>query len=663
MSRRDIVFTLVGMLLALFLGALDQTIVATALPRIVEDLAGLDRYAWVATAYLLASTALVPIYGKLADLYSRKRIELWAIGIFLLGSFLCGLSGEFGALPILGDGMNQLILFRALQGVGGAGLFAMAFIIIADLFPPSERGKYQGLVGATFGIASVLGPYVGGLLTDHGGGIIPGIAGWRWVFYVNLPLGLLALWFIATRMPALQPRENGERRFEYLSAALLIAGLVPLLLALSWGGVRYPWVSTTILALLAVAAASLVAFSLRSLRVTNPILDFSLFRNPVFSRANLALFILGGAFLSLVIFLPLFMVQVLGVSATQAGASLIPLSLGVVFGAILSGQLVSRFGHYRLLMLLGGAVLALGLVLLSQMDMSIGYWRVTLYMVICGLGLGPSMPLYTLAIQNAVRPERVGQATSASQFFRQIGGTVAAAIMGTVLATALTGSLQAGLPSQSFNGSFAEGRISGSAEISARIQEEFGAQYRLIERALLSEDAGAIQALLDDPRLPAEHRAQLESGSPREEIRQAFRERYEAIATALRAGDREGLATALVASGLPAELQMRLEGALASPQAVETLLAELEAQVMAEAERAGEAATSQALAAIRSEFDAQAESLSQSVAAALREAFAEGVTRIYFYTIFLVLAGLLVTATIPELPLRKTNEMPRAAAD
>ena len=192
-------YTLIGILLALFLGALDQTIVATALPKIVQDLNGLSRYAWVATAYLVASTALVPIYGKLADMYSRKTIELVAVGFFLSGSFLCGLAGEFGSVPLLGDGMSQLIIFRAVQGIGGAGLFAMAFIIIADLFPPAERGKYQGFVGAVFGIASVLGPWVGGLLTDHGGELIPGIAGWRWVFYVNLPFGALVLWFIVRR--------------------------------------------------------------------------------------------------------------------------------------------------------------------------------------------------------------------------------------------------------------------------------------------------------------------------------------------------------------------------------------------------------------------------------------------------------------------------------
>lgn len=210
LSKRDRVYTLAGILLALFLGALDQTIVPTALPKIAEDLRGLDRFTWVATAYLLASTVLVPIYGKLADTYPRKIIELIAISIFLRGSFLCGLSGEFGGLPLLGDGMTQLILFRALQGVGGAGLFSLAFTIIADLFPPNVRGRYQGLLGATFGIAGVVGPWVGGLLTDYGSNIIPGIEGWRWVFYVNVPFGALALWFIIRRMPQLQPGGSGH---------------------------------------------------------------------------------------------------------------------------------------------------------------------------------------------------------------------------------------------------------------------------------------------------------------------------------------------------------------------------------------------------------------------------------------------------------------------
>src|SRR5680860_921684 len=242
LSNRDRNYTLIGILLAMFLGAIDQTIVATALPRIVEDLGGLSRYAWVITAYLVASTVLVPIYGKLADMYSRKTIELVAVSVFLTGSILCGLAGEFGPLPLLGDGMNQLIVFRAIQGFGGAGLFSMAFIIIADLFPPNVRGKYQGLVGAVFGIASVLGPLIGGFLTDNAGGIIPDIEGWRWVFYVNVPFGAVALWFIARRMPPLLPR--GERgRLDLPAAVFLLLGLAPLVVALQLDRFQYPWSS------------------------------------------------------------------------------------------------------------------------------------------------------------------------------------------------------------------------------------------------------------------------------------------------------------------------------------------------------------------------------------------------------------------------------------
>ena len=432
--------TLFGVLLAMFLGALDQTIVSTALPRIVADLQGLDRFAWVATAYLVASTALVPIYGKLADLYPRRTIEIAVIGLFLVGSALCGLAGEFGPLPLIGDGMNQLIIFRGIQGLGGAGLFALAFIIIADLFPPAERGKYQGYTGAVFGTSSVLGPFLGGLLTDHGTNLLPGVAGWRLVFYVNLPLGALALWFILTYMPKLAPPTTG-RRLDYLSALLLMAGLVPLVLALQLNKATYGWTSPLTLGLLVGAVVSLLLFVRRSLRIDNPVLDFGLFQNKVFRSANAALFLLGGAFLGLVIFQPLFMVNVVGVSATKAGISLIPLSLGVVSGSIVAGQMVSRFGYYKRWMLGGGVVLMVGLVLLATMPATVAYSQVLLYLGVCGIGLGPTMPLYTLAIQNAVEPPLMGQATSASQFFRQIGGAIAAAILGTVLTISLTQSM------------------------------------------------------------------------------------------------------------------------------------------------------------------------------------------------------------------------------
>ncbi|TGD79952.1 DHA2 family efflux MFS transporter permease subunit [Hymenobacter wooponensis] len=434
--------TFAGILLAMFLGSLDQTIVSTALPRIVADLHGLDRFTWVATAYLVASTTLVPIYGKLADTYSRRKIEVAAVSIFLVGSMLCGLAGEFGDLPLLGDGMNQLVVFRAIQGFGGAGLFAMAFIIIADLFPPAERGRYQGFTGAVFGTSSVLGPLLGGFLTDQGSNWIPGVAGWRLVFYVNLPLGLVALWFILTQMPALRPQTEAKP-LDYFSAFLLMTGLGPLVVALQINKTAYPWTSPFTLTLLGVAAASLVLFVVRSMRHDNPILDFNLFRNHVFRTANGALFLLGGAFLGIIIFEPLFMVNVLGVTATKAGVSLIPLSMGVVLGSLLAGQMVSRFGHYKRWMMGGLVVLLGGLSLLATMPVTVGYWQVLAYLLLCGVGLGPTMPLYTLAIQNAIEPHLMGQATSASQFFRQIGGAITASVLGAILTFTLAHSMPA----------------------------------------------------------------------------------------------------------------------------------------------------------------------------------------------------------------------------
>ncbi|HKJ01742.1 MAG TPA: MDR family MFS transporter, partial [Longimicrobiales bacterium] len=415
---RDRTLILTGILLALFLAALDQTIVSAALPRIVEDLEGVSRYAWVATAYLLASTALVPVYGKLADTYSRKRVELGAVVLFLTGSFLCGLSGEFGPLPLLGDGMNQLVLFRAVQGAGGAGLMAMTFIVIADLFTPAERGRYQGLVGATWAIASVLGPLAGGLLSDHAGGWVAGVEGWRWVFYVNMPLGAVALWFISRRMPPLHPLGKHAPP-DLPGAVLLLAGLVPLILSLQVDKRRFPWApglgsgadpalwtSWVTPGLFALGALILGGFWFRSRSVRSPILDPSLFQNRVFRRANASAFFFGATFLSIVIFLPLFLVNVLGVSATRAGVALIPYSLGLAVGSTAGGQLVTRFGRLRDLILAGGFLLLGAVVKLAGMTADVGYGAVTLYMVMAGLGMGPSLPLFTLAIQNAVDVRR-----------------------------------------------------------------------------------------------------------------------------------------------------------------------------------------------------------------------------------------------------------------
>ncbi len=506
-SNQDKTFTLVGILLALFLGALDQTIVATALPEIVEELNGVTRYAWVATSYLLASTVMVPIYGKLADMYSRKAIEIWSILLFLAGSVLCGLAGVFGDLPLLGDGMDQLVIFRGVQGLGGAGLFALVFIVIADLFPPSERGKYQGLMGAVFGVASVLGPLAGGFLTDYGGGIIPGVAGWRWVFYVNLPLGILALWFIIARMPRLHPPGVKEHKLDLFAATFLVLGLSSFILGLQLDKRAFPWDSPTTVGLILGGIILLFLFWRRSMKSASPVLDFKLFNNKVFSTGNAALFFFGIVFLSVIVFLPLFIVNVLDVSATEAGISLIPLSLGIVFGAIISGQLVSRIGHYRRLLLFSGCLLLIGVVLLSMMTPETTYTEVVLYMALCGLGSGPAVALFPLAIQNAVDVRLLGQATSASQFFRQIGGVTGAAVMGTILATSLVTSfanLSAVLPSTTVNDKqvgkdFAN---KGLEDILAEIKEVFNAEYRILEQEARQGDTAHLQRAFHQYGLP-----------------------------------------------------------------------------------------------------------------------------------------------------------------
>ena len=451
-SRADRMTVYLAILIALLLAALDQTIVATALPKIVQDLAGVERYTWVATMYLLASTSLALVYGKLADTYARKRVTLAAVGLFLGGSVACGLAGIAGPLPLLGDGMSQLVISRGIQGMGAGGIFAMTFIVIADLFTPAERGKYQGYVGAVFGVSSVLGPLLGGLLTDHAGGWMPGISGWRWVFLVNLPIGGIALWHILRRMPPLEAAP-GATRPDFVGAGLLVGGLAPLVLGFQIDKQASPWLPWLASAravapggsaaaggwqlwatpgLLAVAAILLVAFVRRSRTAEGPILEPRLFSEPVFRRATVATFFFGAAFISVNIFVPLFLVSTRGVSATEAGLVLIPFSLGIVVSATLAGQVADRIG-YRRQIVAGTAVFLLGVVLLARMDADTAYGQIYLHMMLCGLGAGPGMPLFTLAIQNATDVRFVGQATSASQFFRQTGATVGAAAMGAVL--------------------------------------------------------------------------------------------------------------------------------------------------------------------------------------------------------------------------------------
>ncbi len=443
-------------MIVFLLSALDQTIVSTAMPVIISQLHGLELYSWVTTAYLLSSTVMVPVWGKLGDLYGRKPVLLAGIGLFLFGSWLSGLAGEFGTLPLLGGGMVQLVVFRAIQGLGGGALFTTAFAIIADLFPPRERGKFAGLFGGVFGLASAVGPLLGGYFTDHGTVSIAGhvVEGWRWVFYLNLPMGLIALFMVIAKMPKLSHAAKGS--IDYLGAVLIAAACVPLLLALTFGGQKYAWDSPAVLGLLAMFVICTIMFVIVEKRVKDPIIHMELFSNKVFAWANTAGFFSSMSFLSVVAFLPLFMQLGQGVQATTSGLSTLPLMLGLIVAATISGRLVTRTGRYKPFMLFGMAVLLIATFLMSQMThhttrLDLG-WR----MALLGIGLGPLQSLYGVAIQNAVPMNRIGVVTSANQFFRQIGSTVGVAIFGTLLTNNLNTKLTAwaaaaGLPSMNLS--------------------------------------------------------------------------------------------------------------------------------------------------------------------------------------------------------------------
>ena len=435
--------TLAGLMIVFLLSALDQTIVSTAMPRIAAQLQGLNLYAWVTTAYLLSSTVMVPIYGKLGDLYGRKAVLLSGVAVFTLGSVLCGMAGEFGPLPILGGGMVQLIVFRAIQGLGGGALFISAFAIIADMFAPRERGKFGGIFGSVFGLASILGPVIGGFFTQLGTLHLGDVAiqGWRWIFYINLPLSALSLFMIAVKMPALTHRIPGK--IDWIGAALIVTTFVPLLLALSWGGRDYAWGSPLIVGLLVFSAACLAAFVAVEAYAPHPILSLRLFRNRTFTTANLSSFIVFIAFMGVVTFLPLYMQLGLGAAPTASGIAMLPLMLGLILASTASGLLVNKTGRFKAILVGGLVVMSVGVILLVMAPAGASLWDIGWRVLVIGIGLGPTQSLYGLAVQNAVSPREIGVATSTSQFFRQIGSTMGVAIFGTVLTNNLASAARA----------------------------------------------------------------------------------------------------------------------------------------------------------------------------------------------------------------------------
>jgi EmrB/QacA subfamily drug resistance transporter len=429
--------TLAGLMIVFLLSALDQTIVSTAMPRIATQLHGLSLYAWVTTAYLLSSTVMVPIYGKLSDLYGRKPVLLTGVVIFTLGSALCGLSGQFGVDPASSSGMIQLIAFRGLQGLGGGALMISAFSIIADIFPPRERGRFAGLFGAVFGLASIFGPLLGGFFTQIGTARLGPVSveGWRLIFYINLPLSLLALFMIIVKMPALTRRTPG--RVDWLGAVLILVTFIPFLLALSWGRRDYGWGSPRILGLLLLSVLGLAGFIAVEARASHPILPLGLFRNRTFTRANFALLIVSVAFMGVVSFLPLYMQLGLGASPSDSGLSMLPLMLGLIVASTVSGQVVTRTGVFKPVLISGVCILMVGVFLLLQTRAGTPLWDVSWRVFVMGIGLGPTQSLYNVAIQNTVEPHEIGVVTASSQFFRQIGSTMGVAIFGTLLTTGL----------------------------------------------------------------------------------------------------------------------------------------------------------------------------------------------------------------------------------
>jgi len=418
---------MLAVMLGLFLSAMDQTIVGTAMPRIIAELSGLKLYSWVFTSYMLSSTTFVPIVGKMGDIYGRKRFFLAGIVIFLIGSVLSGVS----------QSMMQLIIFRGVQGVGGGFIFANAFAIVGDLFAPAERGRYAGMMSGVFGLASVIGPLVGGSITDN--------LNWRWVFYVNIPLGLAALVVLSAVLPASPPRDSA-RKLDYRGAVALAGAIVPLLLGFSWAGNQYSWSDPRVVGSFIASGAMLVVFLFIERAADEPIVPLPIFRNPVFAVAAAATFVSGTALFSGTVYIPLFMQGVLHFSATNAGLVTMPMTVSMVAGSMIGGQVVSRTGRYKWISVLGMAIACGGMYLLSLLSMHSRQTTGMADMAVLGFGLGFTIPTLVLAAQNAVPYSMLGVSSSFIQFSRSVGGTIGVAVMGSVLTRQLDSELAGALP-------------------------------------------------------------------------------------------------------------------------------------------------------------------------------------------------------------------------
>lgn len=465
-SRQVTLLTMLSVLLVMLLASLDQTIVGTAMPRIIAELNGFSEYTWVTTSYLLTSTVMVPIYGKLSDMYGRKGILITSVILFLAGSWLSGASQT----------MTALILFRGFQGLGAGGLMSMAIAIIGDLFTPRERAKWQGVTGAVFGLAFIVGPTAGGWITDH--------LSWRWVFYVNMPIGLIALGVLIFLMPSLtQPMRNAK--IDFIGAALLIVGVVPLMLGLTWGGSQYDWNSPQIIGLMGGALVALVAFFFYErwleARGGQPIVSPSLFKNNVFAASTVIIMLSGMAMMGSIYYIPLFLQGVTGVSATNSGVVLTPMMLTAMAASIVSGLLVARTGKYKIFALAGAVISVVGSFFLLHLDVHSTSADVIIAMLVLGLGMGTAMSLYNLIVQNAL-PKRIGEASAGMTFFRQIGSTIGLAAMGSVFNSAYPSAFRSAIPAAVSKivppqviAVFNNPQVLLQPEAQAQLHEQFGA--------------------------------------------------------------------------------------------------------------------------------------------------------------------------------------------
>lgn len=440
LPRRQLLLAVTGVMLAMLLAALNQTIVATAMPRIISDLGGFDRYTWASTSYLVASAVAVPIAGRLSDIYGRKVFFLLGIAIFMIGSVPTGMSQT----------MTQLIAFRAIQGIGGGVIMITSLVAIADLFPPKERGKFQGLLALVYGMASVVGPTLGGFITDN--------LSWNWIFLFNVPAGIPVLLLMARTFPRTRP-EVERRSLDYPGMATLVLAVVPILLALSWGGVQYEWGSTQTIGFLAFGLAMAAAFVVIESRSDSPIMPLDVYRHRTVAVSMVVTFLSGLALYGSIMFVPLFFQGILGASATSSGSLLTPMMLAVVFGAVLSGFLLRRTGgRYRIQALISTGLMTMGMFLISSMDERTSFAGAVGFIVVMGLGLGGTLPVFTVAVQNSVPFKLRGLATSILLFYRLVGGMMGLAVLGGVLTKKFSWRLEGAL-SDTVRAALSSGRL------------------------------------------------------------------------------------------------------------------------------------------------------------------------------------------------------------